>query len=71
MDRFPALRLILRYGRLAAAVLSLLVTVATVYLLWPPLGVFALLTMPFVLPFVYYLVKSYVELVQIVTEMVH
>lgn len=71
MDRFPALRFILRYGRIGAALIALLSTAWVVHALWPPLGLAALVAVPVVLPLAYYVFKSYVELVQIVTEMVH
>jgi hypothetical protein len=69
MDRFPALRLILRYGRIGSAIMALLVAVALAWQLWPAFGLWALLTTPFALVSVYYLAKSYVEIVQIVSEM--
>jgi predicted PurR-regulated permease PerM len=71
MDRFPALRLILKLGRIGPGVLAL----AAVFLLflfgWGTLGWWTILLAPFVLAFVYFLFKSYVEIVQIITEMVH
>jgi uncharacterized membrane protein YoaK (UPF0700 family) len=71
MDRFPALRLILRFGRIGAAILALLVTAAATAYLWPWLGAWALLPAPALLVVSYYLLKSYVEIVQIVSEMAH
>lgn len=71
MDRFPALRLILRFGRLWSLLVAVLATVAMTWLLVALLGPVGwgapLLTMPFF----YFLAKSYVELIQIVVEMVH
>lgn len=65
------MRLILQYGRIGAAVLALALTVAAVLICWGWIGPFALIAIPFVLPLGYLLLKSYVELVQIVVEMVH
>jgi len=71
MDRFPALRLILRYGRIGSGILALLITAAVSAYLWSWLGAWALLPAPVVLVVSYYLLKSYVEIVQIVSEMAH
>ncbi len=71
MERFPALRLILRLGRIGALVVALAATAAAVTIAWSALGALALVLVPVVLPFVYFLAKSYVEIVQIITEMVH
>lgn len=71
MERFPALRLILKAGRAGAAVVAVLVTAAFLSWGWASLGWIAALLAPFVLAFVYFLAKSYVEIVQIITEMVH
>lgn len=71
MDRFPALRLILRLGRAGAATVAFIATALVVLIAWKYLGWWALLISPFVLAFSYYLAKSYVEIVQIITEMVH
>lgn len=71
MDRFPALRLILRFGRGGAAVLAVLLAVLAVALSWNGLGWAALLTAPPALAVSYLFAKSYVEIVQIITEMVH
>ncbi len=71
MERFPALRLILKLGRIGAAVLAFAVTFLAIWLLWPSLGWLTLLLAPFVLAVSYFLFKSYVEIVQIITEMVH
>jgi hypothetical protein len=70
MDRFPALRLIRRYGRIGSAIFALLAAAVCVWALWGTIGAWALLATPFVLVVAYYLAKSYVEIVQIVTEMV-
>ncbi|MCB1474697.1 MAG: hypothetical protein H6883_00035 [Rhodobiaceae bacterium] len=71
MDRFPALRLILRFGRAGAAIVALIVTALVVAISWSHMGWFSLVLIPFVLAFSYYMAKSYVEIVQIITEMVH
>ena len=71
MDRFPALRLILRFGRAGAATVALIVTALVVVISWSHMGWFSLVLIPFVLAFSYYMAKSYVEIVQIITEMVH
>ena len=71
MERFPALRLILKLGRAGPAVVAVAVAALFVALTWGALGwLAAVLALP-VLGFVYFLAKSYVEIVQIITEMVH
>ena len=65
------MRLILKHGRIGAAVLALALAVVVALIAWGWIGPFALITIPFVLPVGYLLFKSYVELVQIVVEMVH
>jgi len=71
MERFPALRLILRYGRLWSLLVALVATAGIVWLLVTMLGPMGYLAIPVSLPFFYFLAKSYVELIQIVVEMVH
>ncbi len=71
MDRFPALRLILKLGRIGAAIMGLALTGLFLWLAWGGLGWWALLFAPFVLAIGYFLFKSYVEIVQIITETVH
>lgn len=71
MDRFPILRLILRHGRLGAMLLSAACAVIAPLLAWSSLGWFALFTAPPALVVSYVLLKSYVEIVQIVSEMAH
>ena len=71
MERFPALRLILRLGRGGAAITALFVTVAALALVWNALGWLSLIGAPPVFAVSYFLAKSYVEIVQIITEMVH
>lgn len=71
MDRFPALRLILKLGRVGAAIMGLALTGLFLWLAWGGLGWWALAIAPFVLAASYFLFKSYVEIVQIITEMVH
>lgn len=74
MDRFPALRLILKFGRLWALLVAVLATVAVMALLtslYPAAGWIAWAAAPLSLIFFYFLAKSYVELIQIVVEMVH
>lgn len=71
MERFPALRLILKLGRIGPAVVAVAAAGLFVALTWGTLGwLAAALALP-VLAFVYFLCKSYVEIVQIITEMVH
>lgn len=71
MDRFPALRLILRYGRIGSVVLAVLVALGTIGALWPFIG-WPSVPIAFVIGGIAYLiVKSYFEIVQIVVEMVH
>ena len=71
MERFPALRLILRFGRLWALAIAVLVTAGATWLLVSQLGPAGWVTPIAALPFSYFLAKSYVELIQIVVEMVH
>ncbi|MCB2050412.1 MAG: hypothetical protein KDE63_03185 [Novosphingobium sp.] len=71
MERFPALRLILRYGRLWSLLVALIGTTAVTWLLVTQLGGIGYVAIPLALPFFYFLAKSYVELIQIVVEMVH
>ena len=71
MDRFPALRLILKLGRVGAGFMGLALTGLFLWLAWGGLGWWALSLSPFVLATSYFLFKSYVEIVQIITEMVH
>jgi hypothetical protein len=71
LDRFPALRLILRFGRLGATIVAVILTAAAGFILWSSLGWFVCVVAPFVFALSYVLAKSYVEIVQIVTEMVH
>lgn len=71
MDRFPALRLILRLGRIGPSIIALVATALTVVHAWSHLGWLSVLLAPFMLGLIYFLMKSYVEIVQIITEMVH
>lgn len=71
MDRFPALRLILRLGRLGAGFMGIAVTGLFLWFAWGGLGWWALLPALLVLAASYYLFKSYIEIIQIITEMVH
>lgn len=71
MERFPALRLILRFGRLWALAIALVATVGVTWLLVSQFGAIGWAAPILALPFSYFLAKSYVELIQIVVEMVH
>lgn len=71
MERFPALRLILKLGRIGPAVLAILAASLFACLLWGALGWIAAALAPLILVFVYFLAKSYVEIIQIVIEMAH
>lgn len=71
MDRFPALRLLLRFGRRWALFVAVMATAAVTWLMVAQLGGWGWLALPVALPFFYFLAKSYVELIQIVVEMVH
>ncbi|MTE01647.1 hypothetical protein GIY56_15265 [Paracoccus sp. YIM 132242] len=71
MDRFPALRLILKLGRTGPAIIGLALTGVYLWLAWGGLGWWCLPGAPIVLAITYYLFKSYVEVIQIITEMVH
>ena len=71
MDRFPALRLILKFGRAGAAAVALSAAALIGWLLWPGMGALAALVATLAFPVLYFVAKSYVEIVQIITEMVH
>ena len=71
MERFPALRLLLRFGRIWSLFVALAATVGVTWLLVALLGLAGYLAVPVALPFFYFLAKSYVERIQIVVEMVH
>ncbi|MFV0382812.1 hypothetical protein [Paracoccus sp. (in: a-proteobacteria)] len=71
MERFPALRLILRLGRLGAAAMAFAITGLFLCLVPAGLGWWALVPAPLILAASYFLFKSYVEIIQIITEMVH
>ena len=71
MDRFPALRLILRLGRIGPAVVSIVAAGLFAALWWSSLGWLVLPLAAMLLVFVYFLAKSYVEIVQIISEMAH
>lgn len=71
MERFPALRLILRFGRLWSLLVAVLATIAITWILVAALGPLSYLAVIPSLAFFYFFAKSYVEIVQIVVEMVH
>lgn len=71
MERFPALRLILRFGRAGAAALALALAASIGRLFWSDLGAWAALLAALAFPVLYFLAKSYVEIVQIISEMAH
>lgn len=71
MDRFPALRLILKLGRAGAALMAMASAGLFLWLAWGGLGLWALPISLVVLATSYFLFKSYVEIVQIIIEMVH
>lgn len=71
MERFPALRLILRLGRAGAAMVAAALALLIGWLLWPSLGAGAALVALLAFPVLYFLAKSYVEIVQIISEMAH
>ncbi len=71
VERFPALRLILRLGRAGAGIVAAIVTVFVVSWSWRDVGWPSLIEAPFIFVLGYFLAKSYVEIVQIMTETVH
>jgi len=71
MESFPALRLILNHARVFAALGAAGMTALVLLLMYPILGHYSLLSIPLLFPFGYVLVKSYAEMVQIVTETVN
>lgn len=71
MGRFPALRLILQYGRVGAIVLAVLVALGAGGVLWASIGWPSVVIAPVIGAFAYLIAKSYVEIIQIVIEMVH
>jgi hypothetical protein len=71
MDRFPALRVILKLGRIGAFIVGAALTSLFLWFAWGGIGWWAVSIAPLVLAATYFLAKSYVEIVQIITEMVH
>ncbi len=71
MERFPALRLILKLGRIGAAIFAVSLTALFIVLTYGVLGIWLVLFAPTVFAVGYFLFKSYVEIIQIITEMVH
>jgi hypothetical protein len=69
MERYPILDLILRYGRPGAYVAALIAAALVVGFGWPGLGWISLALGLLAAGFVFLLVKSYVEIVTIITEM--
>jgi hypothetical protein len=68
MDRFPALRLILRLGRIGPTLVAFSCSGLWLWHFWGVVGWVGALP---VLVVTYFLLKSYVELVQIISETVH
>lgn len=69
MDRYPALRLIVRYGALGAPLVALVVAGLALALLWP-LSAAVAVGVALVLGAITYLIaKAFVEIVTILTEM--
>jgi hypothetical protein len=68
MDRFPALRLILRLGRIGPALVAFGCCGLWLWQFWGFVGWVGAFP---VLVVTYFLLKSYVELVQIISETVH
>lgn len=71
MDRFPALRLILRYGRGGSVLLAVLIGFGLAAALWPLIGWPSVIVALIVGAVAYLIAKSYVEIIQIIIEMVH
>jgi len=69
MNDYPILRLIVRYGGVGAAVMSIVVFALVAWLGYPALGALAIVLGALVAVVVYILAKSYAELVRIITEM--
>jgi fumarate reductase flavoprotein subunit len=66
---YPALRAVLRYGRIAAPALGLAVALLCGWLLWPALGLLALPVAALGGAVAATLALSYVELVRLITEL--
>jgi hypothetical protein len=69
MEKFPTLRLIVRYGPMAVPALTIAAIVIVTWLGWPWLGLLAIPLALFVGALVYLLARSYVELVALISEM--
>ena len=71
MANFPALRLLLKLGRLWALFVAIAGGGGVAWLLWAALGWFALIPALVAFAFCYFLAKSYLELIQIISETVN
>ena len=69
MERYPMLRLILRFGTLIAGLLGALCALLIIVLGWPSLGAWSVLLGLVAAAFVLAAGKAIVELLTIVTEM--
>lgn len=69
MEKYPTLDLIVRFGRPAAVVLGALVFALVLWLLLPALGWIALAPAALAGGLVFVVVRSYAELVLLVTDM--
>lgn len=69
VDRFPMLSMIVRYGRPAAILLAVLAGLLLTWLMWSPLGWMSVTAGVVTGVIVYVLVRSYVEIVTLITEM--
>lgn len=68
-ERFPMLSFIVRYGATAAAVLSPILAIVVAWLCWPSLGWLGIPAGAVVGAAVYVVIRSYAEIVTLITEM--
>ena len=69
MDRYPALRFIVRHGALGAPLVALAIAGLALALLWPLSGTVAVGVALVLGGIVYLIAKAFVEIVTILTEM--
>ncbi len=69
MEKFPVLRLIVRYGSAASVVLAALVAILVLIVAWPSWGPASLILGAMLGLLAFVVGRSYVELVMLITDM--